>query len=240
MMAGTVTALRRATSGSPPLSEARQKLAAAIATQREATERLALLETARARAWAEAGTAEQALATARETAAQAAARAHEHNIAALMGKPAPDIPTRSQSAAALQAATDAATDAEAAARAIGDEIDQLQSGARDRWARIDDAARAVLVEETQGAAQQIIDDLGELHRKFVAGQRMLQWLIKVGIVHDVGPKAPPGVSELSNRAMQPPTSWALWNAVSSSPPIEKWEAAIKALRSDAAAPLPTL
>ncbi|HUA81238.1 MAG TPA: hypothetical protein VL997_12750, partial [Dyella sp.] len=196
------------------------------------------LRTVQERARAARHEADTALTFAREKAAEAAARAHEHNIAALMGNPPPAILTRSQAAAALRDAEDVAADAEAAARAIAQEIETLQATSRDHSGRVTEAARAVMREESQDTVQTLVNGLHEMHRAIVEGHKLLSWLIRNDVVNDIGPRAIPGASELTSRTLQPMQTWAPWAARRETPATERWDAALAALKADAAAEIP--
>lgn len=234
---GTISALKRPAAGSPPpLSAARQKLAELIAADRQAGERLELLDRAKPRAYAAFEAAEAALAKAQEEAEQAKARAHEHNITALLGGPPAAIMTRREADARVREAHDAASDAEAAWRAIGAEADEIREGASDRQDRITAAAEQVLREECGGAVQALIAELNELHRAMAERSRLLQWMVRNHVTEDWGPKAQPGVGELISRTTQAPQTWSLWRGEASV--VAEWSAALESLKHDAAAEIP--
>lgn len=233
---GTLSTLRRAAGSPPPLAEGRTALASAIGAKAAADERVRVLETVRSRAYSAVVDAEAVLATARTDSEQASRRAHEHNIAALLGKPPPAIPTRREAEEKLRAAHDAAADAEAAWRAIGAEIDAIQGAARDRDQRIHGAAVAVLREEGAPVVEALVGELTELHRRLVERHRFLAWLIRAGVTVELGPAALPGVSELCSRAGQPPMNWSVWRGESEA--AANWEKALGALQRDPTAALP--
>lgn len=232
-----VATIRRAVGGAPPpLSAARQRLAEAIAAKAEADDRLRTLESVRHRAYAAIEAAEAALATASADATKADQQAHELRIADLMGRPRPGIPTRAEANAALRAAQDEVRDAEAAWRAISAEADALQAAARERDERVNEAAVAVLREESNAAVTALVDELYGLHRKMVERHLLLTWLIRESVTTDTGPRSLLGVSELVNRTFQPPATWSNWRGESAA--TAAWAAALEALKVDAAAAVP--
>ncbi len=237
MIMGTVSAMRRTAAGAqPPQSAARAKLAELIEADHRAAERLRTLDTVRSRAYAAFEAAETALTEARETVEQAAAHAHEHLVASLLDDKPPAFPTRRDAAAKLAAAQDAASDAEAAWRAIGAEAETLRNSARDRQDRITEAAEAVMREECQATVPALVQELNDLHAKVVERHKLLQWMIQNHITDDWGPKAQPGVGELTMRAQQHPMNWSLWRGEPAA--VAQWAATLAALRRDASAEVP--
>jgi len=238
-MAGVVTALRRSAGAQPPLSAARTALADAIAARATAAERLRTLRTVQERARAARHEADTALTFAREKAAEAAARAHEHNIAALMGNPPPDIPTRAQATAALQAAEDAAADAEAAARAIAQEIEALQTAQRQQADAIEEAAQGVLADEMRDTTAALIAEINTLHAHIVDRGMALDWLWKRNVVrlHHVTDSTP-GANQARQSLAFPTDRAPTWGNANASPTAAKWQTAFDALHQDPTAEIP--
>ncbi|MDA8253191.1 MAG: hypothetical protein M0Z28_29030 [Rhodospirillales bacterium] len=238
MMAALIP-LRRALAGAqPPTTAARQRLAEAITAKAEANERLRVLAAVQPRAYAAMEAAEAALPAAREEAEQASRRAHEHNIAALLGSPPPAVPSRRDAAAKLAAAEEAVTDAEAAWRQIAGEATALRDGAADRERRITEAAAAVLADEAQDAAAKLIADITDLHCRLVDRGRALMWLWRQNVVRLHGVGASEGAPDVRMMLAFPTDQAPLWNVASASPTEAAWAAALEALKLDAMAEVP--
>ncbi len=236
-MTGAVATLRRLTGS--PLSPARQRLADAIGAKAAANERATLLDRALSGVRAEADAAEAALSVAREAAASATARSHEHVVARITGRPAPDVPSRAAAAAMLAEAEHGAEDAVAAARAISAELEQLQAGERERAERIAGAARAVLADELHDSAAALIAEIDSLHHRLIDAGRAFQFLWKIGVV-STGADATPGARAASDMLAHPPMASQLWLNRDSSPTEAKLAGVLEALMADATAPVPTL
>ncbi len=236
---GAITPLRRALAGAqPPASAARQRLAGAIAAKAEADERLRVLAAVQPRAYAAVEAAEAVLTQAREEADQASRRAHEHNIAALMGSPPPAVPSRRDAAAKLAAAEEAAADAEAAWRQIAGEANALRDGAAEREQRITEAAAAVLADEAQDAAAKLIADITDLHCRMVDRGRALMWLWRQNVVRLHGAGASAGAPDVRMMLTFPADQAPLWTVADAAPTEAKWAAALEALKLDAMAEVP--
>ena len=234
-----ITPLRRTLVGAqPPASAARQRLADAIATKAEADERLRVLAAVQPRAYAAVEDAEAALAQARDQAEQASSRAHEHNIAALLGSPPPAVPSRRDAAANLAVAEEAAADAEAAWRQIAGEANTLRDGAAGREQRVADAAAAVLAEEAQDAAAKLIADITDLHCKLVDRGRALMFLWRQPAVRLHGVGASAGAPDVRMMLTFPTDQAPLWTVADAAPTEAKWAAALAALKLDAMAEVP--
>jgi len=234
----SAVALLRRPGSAPPLSPARQRLAEAIAAQTAAAERIALLVSAQTRARTAWTAADAALTAAREGAEEAALRAHEHNVATLLGNPPPSIPTRRDAAATLQGATDAATDAEAAAHAIAAELDTLQAGGRERADKIAAAASAVMREEMQPAAEALAAEIVALQRDMIDKGRALLALSRHNVVATQAPAATPAASAARAALESALIDCAAWHRAGSSPSEARYEAALAALKADAMAEVP--
>ncbi len=230
-----VIAMKRHTAASPQ-SEARTRLAEAIAAETGAASRLAALEQVRARAWEAIATARGHVTAAEEALADTARANAAFSVDLLLGveREAPLTPT--QAKAALDAANDTLTACRAAHQTIETEIETLTAAAGWRKSRIDTAAAVVMAEEACPAIQALMVELNDLHAQVVDKARCLENLIHHNVVKAIGPGATPGVLELQCRATSPATGWLPWSRPDPSPTGAAWLATLEILKSDPAAP----
>lgn len=151
--------------------------------------------------------------------------------------PAPSLPAARR---AQQDAEDALAAAETARDTINAEIAKLNADASLREVRVNDCAVAVLQAETGPAVAALAAELDGLHRRIVDLGRTVDSLIAAGAVVTRGDARNDFAVTIADRSELPPASWDIARdmAPCPTPTADMWEAAIAALKTDAAAPLP--
>jgi hypothetical protein len=153
--------------------------------------------------------------------------------------PSATLPTSRE---ALLRAEERVAAAEAARDAINAEIGKLEAGASSRDAQVNDGIAAVLQAEASGAISALATELDQMHRRLIDGHYALAALIRANAI----PRIDGGrcdhrhtpVGDIAYRVEQFPLSWELGLKPSECPTVTAWQAAIKALATDAPAPLP--
>lgn len=216
----SLAALRRAVAAPPPPSAARAALAAAIA-ERDATQaKLTALRQAETKSYFATRAAREARDAAQRTADDAPRLAAQH-AAALLMEDATDAPITPKAArAALADAEEAVTIAESVEIAVAGELNAAISSARLKDMRVNDAAFAVLRDESADAMQKLEAEADALKVRLLDIESAAAfWDLHI---REAGRKY------VSAEAPMPPPT----------PTYDAWRAAHEALKTDAAAVVP--
>jgi len=222
----------------PPQSAARGALAEAIAARDAANVRLSGLHGVADRATRNVRAAQEALDVAQggvDAARAADGRAATDALLAGTATPPASLPA---ARAAMVACEDALAAATTARDALQAEIAELTAALPIRQMRVDDCAVAVLREEADAAVRALLAEIEALHKQVADRGLALQWLTDQRVVIAWGADAMPGVGELQSRFTMPPRTWILSQHPDRAPSRLVWEAALAALKIDAAAPVP--
>lgn len=222
----------------PPPSEARRRLAERIAERDADATRLASLRDIVDRGNDNVRVAREARDAAAASVANAGAIDRRAATDALIaGTPQPR-PTSAAAHAMLDEAEAVLASAIFARDSVHAEIADLDKRAWLREQNVRDAAAAVMREEGADAITGLIAELEGLNKALADKAIAILALIRAGIVRDRGEGATPGLMELTVRFTNMSMGWPWIARPEASPTGRAWEAALAALMTDAAAPVP--
>jgi hypothetical protein len=234
-----VTTLLRKPAAAPPASTERQKLADAIAAREDASRRLTLLREAASRARLTAADARDAMASAKQAAADVFDAQVRHAVATISDPALPRPPSPADCARRLAEAEAEAKSAAAIVSAIDSEASELDTRIPLIGDSVDRAADAVLRAEMRASVQPLVAELFALHRQLADKTKALLWLVSHGVANGFGQDADPGVGELECSPNHGMRLWPIWNSPAAAPTIASWDAALAVLKSDPTAPVPS-
>ncbi len=220
---------------SPALSPERAALAAAVAAARESRETFAALETAHGRARQERWAADAAAEAAQAAVDQSARAAVQHMVDTALGSAGTPPMTPREARAALAEAQEHAELCVSTFRTLDGRLAEASSEVRQHADRLPAKVAAVI-----GASPELADLIAKVEhhqREMIRLGLALEGLMVPDEREPNGAMSPLG--RVKNRMLLPPLSWDLACAPDRIPTVRPdWEAAARALESDARAPLP--